>query len=155
MPTQEPEEIEVEEYRPNRATRRATKKTSGPPRATLDLLRSKKRLEKELTVMLPVEGGEAQEVSFLFRSIGAQEWDRLVAKFPPTAEQRADGSAFNMHKFAPALLSATCAEPQLTEAEWREIWESPDWNRGEVVQLYVTAVELCSTGMDVPFSGRD
>jgi len=153
MPTQEPEEV-TEEYTPNRATRRA-KKSSGPARATLAMLRNKKRLEKELTVMLPVEGGETEEVSFLFQSIGAQEWDRLVAKYPPTAEQRANGESFNMHKFAPALLSAVCADPKLTEGEWTEIWGSPDWNRGEVVQFYVTAVELCSTGMDVPFSGRD
>jgi hypothetical protein len=105
--------------------------------------------------MLPVEGGETQEVSFLFQSIGAQEWDRLVAKYPPTSEQRADGQAFNMHKFAPALLASVCTEPELTEAEWTEIWDSPDWNRGEVIQLYATAVELCSMGMNVPFSGRD
>jgi hypothetical protein len=143
MPTQEPE-VQT------RARQRSASK-----RATLDLLRSKKRQEQELTVMLPVEGGKTQEVSFLFQSIGAQEWDRLVAKFPPTAEQRADGQSFNMHRFAPALLSAVCTDPQLTDAEWSEIWDSPDWNRGEVVQLYATAVELCSTGMNIPFSGRD
>jgi hypothetical protein len=124
-------------------------------RATLDLLRSKKRLEKEVTILLPVEGGKTEEVSFLFQSIGAQEWDRLVAKHPPTAEQRVEGNAFNMHTFAPALLSRVCVDPELTEEEWKEIWNSPDWNRGEVIQFYVTAVELCSTGMDIPFSGRD
>jgi hypothetical protein len=143
MPTQEP----------TVTVRR--KQSAQSKRATLDLLRSKKRQQQELTVMLPVEGGETQEVSFLFQSIGAQEWDRLVAKYPPTSEQRADGQAFNMHKFAPAILAATCTEPELTEAEWAEIWDSPDWNRGEVIQLYATAVELCSTGMNIPFTGRD
>lgn len=143
MPTQEP------------VVQTRARQRSASKRATLDLLRSKKRQEQELTVMLPVEGGKTQEVSFLFQSIGAQEWDRLVAKFPPTSEQRADGQAFNMHRFAPALLSAVCTDPQLTESEWSEIWDSPDWNRGEVVQLYATAVELCSTGMNIPFSGRD
>lgn len=132
-----------------------TRQREASKRATLDKLRKKRRMEKELTVMLPVEGGKTEEMSFLFRSIGAQEWDRLVSKFPPTAEQRANGESFNMHTFAPALLAATCAEPQLGEEDWKEIWNSPDWNRGEVVQFYVTAVELCSTGMDVPFSGRD
>jgi hypothetical protein len=129
---------------------------SASKRATLDMLRSKRRQEKELTVLLPLgEDGETEEVSFLFQSIGAQEWDRLVSKYPPTTEQRADGSAFNMHTFAPALLAKTCIDPVLTEREWKEIWDSPDWNRGEVVQLYVTAVELCSSGMDIPFTGRD
>ena len=124
-------------------------------RATLDMLKNKKRLEKELTLLLPMGNGKNEEVSFLFQSIGAQEWDRLVGKYPPTSEQRAEGAAFNMHTFAPALLSRVCVEPQMSEEEWKEIWDSPDWNRGEVVQFYVTAVELCSTGMDVPFSGRD
>lgn len=123
-------------------------------RATLDILREKKRLEKEITVFLPVGEGKTEEVSFLFQSIGAQEWDNLVAKHPPTADQRADGQAFNMHTFAPALLAKVCVDPEMSEADWKEIWNSPDWNRGEVIQFYATAVELCSTGMDVPFSGR-
>ena len=106
-------------------------------------------------VLLPVGDGKTEEVSFLFQSIGAQEWDRLVAKYPPTAEQRVEGATFNMHTFAPALLSRVCVDPELSEDDWKEIWNSPDWNRGEVVQFYVTAVELCSTGMDIPFSGRD
>lgn len=131
------------------------RQSTASKRATLDLLRSKKRLEKEMTVLLPVGDGKTEEVSFLFQSIGAQEWDRLVAKFPPTAEQRAEGASFNMHTFAPALLARVCVDPELTEEDWKEIWNSPDWNRGEVVQFYVTAVELCSTGMDIPFSGRD
>lgn len=124
-------------------------------RATFDLLASKKRAERELTVLLPVEGGKTEEVSFLFRAIGARDWDKLVSKFPPTTEQRADGASFNMHTFAPALLAATCADPEMSEAQWKEIWESPDWNRGEIIQLYATAVDLCSAGMDIPFSGRD
>jgi hypothetical protein len=59
-----------------------------------------------------------------------------------------------MHTFAPALLAVSCIDPELSESDWKEIWNSPDWNRGEVVQFYMTAVELSSTGMDVPFSGR-
>jgi len=143
MPTQEPS-VTVKR-----------RQAAASKRATLDMLRSKKRLEKELSVLLPVGDGKHEEVSFLFQSIGAQEWDRLVAKFPPTSEQKMEGASFNMHTFAPALLSRVCVDPELTEEEWKEIWNSPDWNRGEVVQFYVTAVELCSTGMDVPFSGRD
>lgn len=143
MPTQEP------------AVTVRRKQSSASKRATLDLLRTKKRLEREIIVMLPVEGGKTEEVSFLFQSIGAQEWDRLVGKFPPTADQRANGEPFNMHNFAPALLAQVCVDPVLSEDEWKEIWNSPDWNRGEVVQFYATAVDLCSTGMDIPFTGRD
>lgn len=143
MPTQEP----------TVTVRR--KQSAASKRATLDILRSKKKREKELTILLPVDGGTTEEVTFLFQSIGAQEWDRLVAKYPPTSEQRAEGAAFNMHTFAPALLARVCIDPELTEDEWKEIWNSPDWNRGEVIQFFYTAVDLCSTGMDIPFSGRD
>jgi hypothetical protein len=131
------------------------KQSAQSKRATLEMLRSKKRQEKELNILLPTSDGKKEEVSLLFQSIGAQEWDRLVSKFPPTSEQKLEGAGFNMHTFAPALLAQTCVEPALTEEDWKEIWNSPDWNRGEVVQLYMTAVELCSTGMDIPFSGRD
>lgn len=144
MPTQDSKAQEARSHQSARSKR-----------ATLDLLRSKKRLEKEITMLIPVGDGKTEEASFLFQSIGAQEWDRLVAKHPPTPEQRVEGQSFNMHTFAPALLSRVCVDPELTEEEWKEIWNSPDWNRGEVVQFYVTAVELCSTGMDIPFSGRD
>lgn len=144
MPKPESEEIVARE-----AQRKAAK------RATFDLLTSKKRAERELTLLMPVGDGETEEVSFLFRAIGARDWDKLVAKYPPTTEQRAEGASFNMHTFAPALLARVCVEPEMTEAQWKQIWDSPDWNRGEIIQFYATAVDLCSAGMDVPFSGRD
>jgi hypothetical protein len=143
MPTQEP------------AVTVRRKQSAQSKRATLELLRSKQRAEKEVSVLFPVGDGKTEEVTFLFKAIGAQEWDRLVSKYPPTAEQRSDGSPFNMHTFAPALLSRVCTDPALSEEEWKEIWDSPDWNRGEVLQFYAQAVDLCSTGMDIPFSGRD
>jgi hypothetical protein len=141
MPTQEP------------AVTVRRKQSAASKRATLDLLRSKKRMEKELTLNWPVGDGKTEEVTFLFQSIGAQEWEALVSKHPPTKDQRADGEPFNPDTFGPALLSMTCVDPAITEAEWLDIWSSPDWNRGEIVQFYATAIELCQTGMSVPFRG--
>lgn len=121
-------------------------------RATLDQMLSKKRAEREVTFQMP---GTNDEVSFLFRAIGAKEYDQLMSKHPPTTEQRVDGSAFNIHSFAPALLSRVVVDPDFTAQEWEKVWNSPDWNRGEVMQFFSIAVELCSAGMSVPFSGRD
>jgi hypothetical protein len=149
MPTQEPEEVEAE-VRPNRAVRRAVAKSN---RATLARLLSKAPQEKEVKVLLPVGAGETEESSLLFRSIGAKEWDSLVSKHPPTPDQRADGQPFNTNTFGPALLSRVCIEPEITESDWKEIWDSPDWNRGEVATLYGEAVNLCTTGIDIPFRG--
>jgi hypothetical protein len=147
MPTQETDETpEVEEYAPNRATRRAAAKAN---RATLKALLSKKPREKEVTLTLP---GESEPVTFLFRSIGARDWESLVAKHPPTTAQRAEGQPFNTDTFPPALLSRVCVDPDISEDDWVEIWSSPDWNRGEIADLYGQAVTLCTQGFDIPFS---
>ncbi len=121
-------------------------------RATLDQLLGKKRAEREVTFQMP---GSGEEVSFLFRAIGAKEYDQLVSKHPPTPEGRIEGSTFNIHTFAPALLARVVVDPDFSSSEWEKVWNSPDWNRGEVMQFFSIAVELCSTGMSIPFSGRD
>lgn len=115
-------------------------------RATFEGLLNKKRAEKEFEVAL-VEGEDP--VSFLFRAIGAIEYDKILSKYPPTNEQKADGGTYDQDRFAPALLSRVCIEPVLDESEWKQIWNSPDWNRGEVGGLFWAAVELCNKGLDL------
>jgi hypothetical protein len=158
MPTQEDDIIEAttdtDVYVPNRASRRA-KKPAGPQRATLDMLRNKKPREKEVTLPFPTDGGGTEDATFLFRSIGAKEWELLVSKHKPTNAQRADGQPFNTDTFPPALLARVCVDPAMAEEEWSEIWTSPDWNRGEISDFYAHAVNLCTEGFDVPFNGSD
>jgi hypothetical protein len=149
MPTQETDETsEAVESAP--APRAARRPVALANRATLKKLMSKKPREKEVTLNFP---GEDEPLTFLFRSIGANEWDALVKQHPPTSSQRADGQPFNTDSFPPALLSRVCAEPDISEEDWNEIWNSPDWNRGEISDLYGEAVTLCTTGFDVPFRG--
>lgn len=113
-------------------------------RATFDTLKGKKRTEREFEIEL-----NGERVSFLFRSIGATAYDKLLTRFPPTREQQADGATYDQDRFAPALLSQVSVEPTLTEEEWREIWTSDEWNRGEVGILFWTAVELCNKGLEL------
>lgn len=120
-------------------------------RATFAKLIAKPRAEREVKLLLPV-GAEKEEISFLFRAIGSQAYDKLLDKHPPNTEQRAAGSSYNIHTFAPALLAQVCVEPEMTPDEWKQIWNSPDWNRGETMQLFLNAVDLCNAGMDVPFT---
>lgn len=115
-------------------------------RATFEALKNKKRAEKEFEIVL-AEGEDP--VSFLFRAIGATEYDKLLMRFPPTKEQQAEGATYNQDEFAPALLSRVCCEPVMDEQEWKEIWTSPDWNRGEVGQIFWYAVELCNKTLDL------
>lgn len=124
-------------------------------RATFDLLKMKPRAEREVLLKIPGEDGEIQELSMLFRAIGSQEYDKLLSKNPPTLEQKADGSAYNVNTFGPSLLSKVCIEPDMDTAQWTVIWNSPDWGRGEVMQLFLVAVELCNKGLDIPFIGND
>jgi hypothetical protein len=113
-------------------------------RATLDLLRSKKKRTREVPFVLNDE-----EVTFAFASISAKRYDKLLTENPPNTEQRAAGAAYNMNTFAPALLAEVVSDPELTKAQWSEIWESPDWNRGELMTLFSEAVELCNTGLQL------
>ncbi len=120
-------------------------------RATLDMFKAKKRSERELKVILPGEDGP-EEVTMLFRALGFKEYDDLIAAYPPTMEQKADGEPFNTDEFAPALLHAVIVDPQLEITDWKEIWNSDVWSRGELQQLYSNALGICTKGLDIPFT---
>ena len=121
-------------------------------RATFDVLKNKPRAEKEVVINIPGADGEENEVTMMFRAIGSTEYDRLLAKHPPTTEQKADNSTYNINTFGPGLLSKVCIDPEMTAKEWTLIWQSDDWNRGEVMGMFLIAVELCNKGLDIPLS---
>jgi hypothetical protein len=118
----------------------------GAKRATLDMMRGKKRATDEFEVVLDPEVGP---VSFLFRAIGNKAYDTLLSECPATTEQLARGESYDQDKFAPKLLAAVCEDPKLSVPEWAEIWKSPDWNRGEVFGIFNRATMLCLKGLDV------
>lgn len=117
-------------------------------RATADLLMKKRRVERNVAVSLPGDDGPV-EVELLFRAIGNSEYDKLVTKFPPTAQQRKDGMTYDMDRFAPELLARVCVDPAMTVDDWKAIWNSDDWNRGELMSVYLSAVDVCTRGLDV------
>ncbi len=144
MPKQATEELESR-----------TRQSESSKRATFDLLKNKPRAEREVVLRLPNESGEYDEMSMLFRAIGSQDYDKLLSKNPPSQEQKAEGGSYNVNTFGPALLSRVCIEPDMDQKQWSEIWNSPDWNRGEMMQLFLVAVELCNRGLDIPLSETD
>lgn len=144
MPKQVTEELESR-----------SKQSESSKRATFELLRSKPRAQREVSVNLPTEDGSTEQLTLLFKAIGAQDYDKLLSKNPPNVEQKADGASYNLHTFGPALLSRVCIDPAMDQKEWTEVWNSPDWNRGEVMQLFYTAVELCNKGLDIPLPDND
>lgn len=133
----------------------ASKSTAAPTRrpATFNDLLHKPARTKEVVLKVPDEGGTIIEYVVTLRAIGSKAYDVLVGMHPPTAEQKKDGATYNPDTFGPALISACAIEPRMTPNEAKELWESEEWSRGEVMELFVAAVEVCSRGLDVPFTG--
>jgi hypothetical protein len=121
-------------------------------RATIDALINKPRSVTEFSLYLSDGNGSTNEVTLKYQAIGMRAYDRLVSKHPPNKEQQAEGASFNIDTFAPALISACAVEPEISPSQAREIWDSDDWSRGDVMVLFRNAVELNNRGLDVPFS---
>lgn len=128
------------------------KQSDADKKNVLDLLKSKRRRETTFSVYIIDEDGDKVEVQLTFHSIGLREYDKLVSKHPPTTEQRAEGASFNLDTFAPALIAACSVEPAMSYKDAVELWESPDWSRGDLMVLFSKAVDLNNRGMDIPFT---
>lgn len=131
------------------------KQSAASKAATLDLLKGKRQASTEFSIYLPDETGGKQEVTLKYHAIGARDYDKLISKYPPKAEQRVEGAAFDIDKFAPALIAACCVEPEMSVADAQEIWDSPDWSRGDLMALFRRAVDLNNQGIDIPFNEND
>ena len=143
---------------PNQTAKNAEarqKQSDASKRATLDQLVNKPRSTTEFSLYLGDGNGGTTEVTLKYQAIGMRAYDRLVSKHPPKPEQRVDGASFDIDSFAPALISACALEPEITPAQAKEIWDSEDWSRGDVMVLFRNAVELNNRGLDVPFSESD
>ena len=80
----------------------------------------------------------ASEVVFTFTAMGRHEFMRLKAKHRPRREDRSDGADFNMDTFPPALIAATCSDPQMTEDEGAELCER--LSDGQFTKLWNAAI---------------
>lgn len=112
------------------------------------LLKGKKPVVKWVQVAL--DNGDVVDIKF--RAIGTAAYDRLMSKYPPTAQQRKDGLVYDLNRFAPALFHYCMVEPEMSLAEAQELWNSDSWNRGELSSLFMAAVEVNNKGMDIPFT---
>jgi len=137
-----------------KTTEARQKQSEADKRATIDELINKPRSTTEFSLYLANGNGEAKEVTLKYQAIGMRAYDKLVAKHPPKAEQRAEGSSFDIDTFAPALIAACSVEPDITVAQAKQIWDSEDWSRGDVMVLFRNAVELNNRGLDIPFNER-
>lgn len=128
------------------------KQSKGDKMATLDLMKGKTKAKHTFPLYIANGSGEPQEVKITFQALGARDYDKLVAKHPPKAEQRLEGASFDLDTFAPALIAACSVVPQMTHEDAIEIWESEAWSRGDLMVLFRNAVELNNRGLDIPFN---
>jgi hypothetical protein len=93
-------------------------------------------------------------VEVVMRSIGRGRWERLREAHPPTEEQIADAKTkmgedavleFNPDTFPIVAIAASCIQPELTEAQVAEIWDSEDWNEEECARLLQMALQVNQT----------
>ena len=138
-----------------KTTEARQKQSESDKRATLDQLINKPRSTSEFSLFLSDGNGGTDEVTLKYQAIGMRAYDRLVGKHPPKAEQRAEGSSFDIDTFAPALIAACSVDPEITPAQAKQIWESEEWSRGDVMVLFRNAVELNNRGLDIPFNESD
>lgn len=120
--------------------------------ATLEQLMAKRRRETEVVVHSVDEDGGDVELVLKFRALSSAEYDELVAKYPPTPKQRADGLAYDPDKFASALVAAVCYDPVLSVADVTALLKSDTWSPGEGNSLSGTAFALCQQGAGIPFN---
>lgn len=120
--------------------------------ATFKALIGKPPRTKEVILKVPDDEGNVIEHVLLLRAIGSKAYDVLVSMHKPTPEQKNEGAAYNPDTFGPALISACSLDPHLTPNEAKELWDSDEWSRGEVMDVFSSAVEVCSKGLDVPFT---
>jgi hypothetical protein len=132
--------------------KKTTKKPEGKRPATLDHLKKKQRAQETFSIFITDEDGDSSELTLTFRAIGGVEYDKLVSKHPPTNEQRVEGGIFNVDTFGPALLSRVSIEPEMSEKDALEIWNSAEWSRGDLMVLFRKAVDVNNRGMDIPFN---
>jgi len=113
-------------------------------------LLGKSKRTKELIINI---GGDF--VTLKFQAMSSKDLDALRAKHKPTAKQITEGMGVNTDTFSPALVAATLVEPELTEAEVKELFASDNWSSGELGQIFSAASDVCLEGMDIPFTETD
>lgn len=121
--------------------------------ATWDDLRTKKPKRGEVKIPTTDIDGNKITLKVLLRAISGPAWDALIDAHQPDDSEKAQGLSWHVDTFPIALVAACATDPKLTEGQWLELKNSPDWSGGEFGQLFGTAMNLCQSGFSVPFTG--
>lgn len=121
-------------------------------RATVESLLKKPVRSKEVTIQSIGDDGEEMSLTLLFKSISPRYYDSLVSQHQPTKEQAKEGATWNLETFPPALIAACSADPIISDEVAASLWDSEDWSRGELMDLFYAVAKLNNDGLDIPFT---
>lgn len=95
-------------------------------------------------------------ITWKLKAIGYKAIDDLYEAWPADAQQQlqhrkqmrdigetASRLRYNPAEFEPRLVAACVVEPELTEEDALEMWQSDDWSEGELALLFQSAITLC------------
>lgn len=125
-----------------RSARRRDERENRPPQAPA--------LEKRLEEIK--EQINESVIQFTFEDIGRSRFEALVESHPPTDEQKREHEnlSWNPDTIAPALISATCVEPEMSLEKAEQLCR--DWSTGDVQMLFNAALQVCLETASVPFT---
>jgi hypothetical protein len=95
---------------------------------------------------------EQNTVRFTVKSIGRKPYEELIAAHLPTQKQKQEWKKigltgdppWNDDSFPQALLAKSAIDPAgaelMSEDQWIAIYDSPDWNAGELNSLFTAAL---------------
>ena len=118
--------------------------------ASFDELLAKPARERDVKI---TTGGKVLKIHI--RAIGTDAYDQLVASCPPTTSDQDRGMAFNQKAFQPKLVSACVTRPKMDLDRATRLMSDPNWSGGEWGGLYAACVEICQSGINVPFNESD
>lgn len=105
--------------------------------------------DREAEVQDAEEALRGVVATFTLKALGRAEYEALKDDNPPTTKQvtaaELDGTgplSWNPDTFPPLLVAACSADPEISVSDAQQMWKSPDWNAGELLELFWTAVGL-------------
>lgn len=96
-------------------------------------------------------------LAFEVRTLLPGDWEALVDAHPATAEQQAQGYAWDVKALRFPALAATvtlAGEPPITVEKWRQVYETGGLGPAEIETLYGTVLQLNARATQVSL-GKD
>lgn len=83
----------------------------------------------------------------VFQSMGRKAYEDLMGEHPPTKKQEEEAEEagvekppYNTDTFPPALISASCVEPEMSVAEVEVLFD--EWTAPEITAMFSAALEV-------------